>query len=129
MIVIDEISILALWVANHISLTLRSISNQSEADFGRKKIIFIDDLLQLHQLIQGFSTTVFHQLITQFSCRKSIRKLYLHTPLKTSHPEWTGFLIFLGVGRIDNFPMWNNLTMHFDAISQYIGSPSSRAMF
>jgi ATP-dependent exoDNAse (exonuclease V) alpha subunit len=57
-IVMDELSMLTPWLANRISLTLRSISDHSDVDFGGKTILFIGDLLQLFPVVQGLSRPV-----------------------------------------------------------------------
>jgi hypothetical protein len=46
LIIIDEVSMLAPWVANRISMTLQSISGHERIEFGGKRILFVGDLLQ-----------------------------------------------------------------------------------
>jgi hypothetical protein len=45
---IDEVSILALWVANRASLTLQSFSAHDRIEFHEKLIIFVGNLRQLY---------------------------------------------------------------------------------
>jgi hypothetical protein len=45
LVIIDEVSMLTPWVANRVSLTLRSISGYERIQFGRKRILFVGDLL------------------------------------------------------------------------------------
>jgi hypothetical protein len=109
LIVIDEFSMLTSWVAHRVSLPLRSISDQGEAPFSGKKILFVGDLLQLPPVIQGFSIPVLHRLITRLPCWHSIKKFRLKTPLRTPDPKWATFLACVAVGRFDEPLTWNDL--------------------
>jgi hypothetical protein len=113
LIVIDEVSMLTPWVANRISLTLRSISDRTEVDFGGKRILFVGDLLQLPPVVKGFSTPVPQRLITRLSCWSSIRKLRLTVPVKTPDRSWADFLMCVAVGRTHDFPTWNDVAKEF----------------
>jgi hypothetical protein len=45
LIILDEASMLAPWIANRVSLTLQSISGYERIQFGGKRILFVRDLL------------------------------------------------------------------------------------
>jgi MoxR-like ATPase len=54
LIIIDEVSMLAPWVANRVSLTLQSISGYERIQFGGKWILFVGDLLESPPLFRIF---------------------------------------------------------------------------
>jgi hypothetical protein len=54
LIIIDEVSTLAPWVANRVSLTLQSISGYKRIQFGGKQIFFVGDLRQLPPIASIF---------------------------------------------------------------------------
>jgi hypothetical protein len=71
LIVIDEVSMLTPWVANRVSLTLRSLTGNA-TDFSRRKILFVADLLQLPPVIKRISGPILYRLIVQLSCWNEI---------------------------------------------------------
>jgi hypothetical protein len=54
LIIIDGVSMLTLWVATRVSLTLQSISGYERIQFGGERILFVGDLLQLPPLFRIF---------------------------------------------------------------------------
>jgi hypothetical protein len=64
LIVMDEMSMLTPCVANRVSMTLQSISDQDQCEFEEKPILFARDLRQLLPVISNFAMPVVCRLIT-----------------------------------------------------------------
>jgi hypothetical protein len=101
------------FLANRVSLALRSTSAPREAEFGGKTILLVGDLLQLPPVVHGFSTPVLRRLITRLSCWDSIQKFCLKTHLRTSDLNWAEFLVSLVVERIKKLLTWYDLAKQF----------------
>jgi hypothetical protein len=113
LIIIDEVSMLTPWVANRVSLTLKSISDDSTSDFGGMKILFVGDLLQLPPVIQGFSSPMVNRLIVRISCWHAVQKFCLWTPIRTPDLPWARFLLFVARGEMGNCATWKDLEVNF----------------
>jgi hypothetical protein len=93
-IIIDEVSMLTLWVANRVSLTLQSISGYERIQFGGKRILFVVDLLQLPSIVSDFSMPVAYRFITRLPYWGSIRKISNPTAHESSRSV-VGYLLAL----------------------------------
>jgi hypothetical protein len=71
LIVIYEVSLLTLWVGQHVPLTLASITreNHQDWDFGGRQLLFVGDLLRLPLVVQNMAIPVVHRSGTQNVCQ------------------------------------------------------------
>jgi hypothetical protein len=113
LIVIDEVSMLTPWVANRVSLTLQSISDQDGVEFGGKRILFVGDLLQLPPVVANFSMPVVYRLITRLSYWPSIHKFQLRTPMRAPNEFWAAFLLSTAKGQTHEIQDWRDLGRRF----------------
>ena len=116
LIIIDEVSMLTLWVANRVSMTLQSISVEDQMEFGGKMILFVGDLLQLPHVVQNFSMPVVSRLITRLPYWLLIRKFQLKQPMRSPHGSWTDFLRSIAQGRTSEVREWRDLSERFGAM-------------
>jgi hypothetical protein len=112
LIVIDEVSMLTPWVANRVSLTLRSLCENGE-DFGGRKLLFVSDLLRLPPVTKQFSAPIMHQLILRLPCWNEIRKFRLFTSVRTVDSNSAAFLTSISFGLIGDCPIWADLGERF----------------
>jgi hypothetical protein len=77
LIIFDEVSMLAPWVANRVSPTLQSISGYERIEFSGKRIPFVGGLLQLPPIVPDVSMPVAYRLITRLPYWSSIRKFQI----------------------------------------------------
>jgi hypothetical protein len=91
LIIIDEVSMLTLWVAHRVSLTLQSVC-ENELEFGGKSILFVGDLLQLPPVSKRIAGPILHRLIVRLPCWNRICKFHLSQCVRSLNPEWADFL-------------------------------------
>jgi hypothetical protein len=128
LIIIYEVSMLTPWMTNRVSITLQSISGQSQQEFGGKQILFVGDLLQLPKVVSNFSMPVVYRLITRLSYWPSIRRFPLKRPMRAPEPLWADFLLSIAKGRHMIFRVEWNSRHDFVSLSpraSKLSSPSS----
>jgi hypothetical protein len=113
LIIIDEISMLTPWVANRVSMTLQSISDEERIEFGGRRILFVGDLLQLPPVVSDFSMPVVYRLITRLSYWPLIRKFQLKQPMRAPDPLWAGFLSSISKGKTQDLDDWRQVAERF----------------
>jgi hypothetical protein len=113
LIIIDEVSMLIPWVANRVSLTLKSISPNRDAHFGGKQILFVGDFLQLPPVVPGFAVPVIRRLITRTAYWPQMTKYQLSQPMRAKQPEWVEFLSAISRGDTHPWADWRKLHRKF----------------
>jgi hypothetical protein len=113
LIIIDEVSMLTLWVANRVSLTLQSICGYERIQFDEKQILFVRDLLQLPPIVPDFSMPVAYRLITLLPYWSSIRKFQIQQPMRAPDPSWATFLLSVTEGKTNEIQDWRELQRRF----------------
>jgi hypothetical protein len=124
LLIIDEVSMLTSWVANRVSMTLQSISDQDQCEFGEKQILFVCDLLQLPPVVSNFAMPVVHRLITRLPYWSSIGQFQLQQPMRAPDPLWARFLLSIAKGRSHNVQHWREVpTRYRVTVTQDVGIP------
>jgi hypothetical protein len=112
LIMIDEASMLTPWVANRVSLTLRSLCENGK-DFGGRKLLFVSDLLRLPPVTKRFSAPIMHRLILRLPCWNAIRKFRLSMSVRTVDSNSAAFLTSISFGLTGDCPIWADLGERF----------------
>jgi hypothetical protein len=113
LVIIDEVSMLTPWVANRVSMTLKSISPNREAHFGGKQILFVGDFLQLPPVVPGFAVPVIRRLITLTPYWTEMAKFQLTEPMRATDTDWVEFLSAISKGHTHPDADWARLQKTF----------------
>ena len=114
LIIIDEISMLTVSVANKVDYTLRFLCSDDEENFlhlppfGGKNVLFVGDLLQLPPVIAKSNVSVSQKLITKCNWWNKVKCYGLKENIRSSNKEWNEFLYKVGNNDVGDM-RWKDL--------------------
>jgi hypothetical protein len=65
--ILDEVSMLTLWIVHRVFLPLRSMSEDSASEFGGMKMLSVGDLLPPLPFVQDLSGLIVRRLIARLA--------------------------------------------------------------